>query len=434
MREAKAWVRKSHRTKHLHPSKQKWEVIWEDPEHDRKPYTERTKGGFTSKAAAEEWAKDHRERTRSGAYTDPTRAEVTFRTLAEEWLAAQHFDRRHTANGYRRIIEGNNDLMDTFGDTPIGEITYAAVLRYIKDASSRLAAQTVRHRFYVLRTVLDYAVHNRHLPTNVARSVPPRTLPSVKRMKAHEEKRYPLTLTETERIIAAMPYPHDVFTRLVADSWMRPEEATGLRLRDVDLDDGFVRVRTVIVEVQGELFREEATKTAHSSRDIDLSTPTLDALEAYIRDHKRRAARFFTEHPEHEHPGEDLPLFVGSSVGGAHGRPLIDRLDYSKPLRYSSLDRYWKRALKEADVPHMRFYELRHAGISRHVARIGQDGALTLKEIQERAGHGSATMTLDRYARSSRRDGDKRRAALDAAAVVETATNVTPLARRRRAQ
>ncbi|KAA1423196.1 tyrosine-type recombinase/integrase [Nocardioides antri] len=427
MREAKAWVRRNDRTKDLHPSKQKWEVLWTDPEQ---AYKKRTKGGFSSKAAARAWADDFLDRVRNGRYTDPARAEVTFRTLAEEWLAAQHFDRRHTANGYRRIVEGNNDLMETFGNTPIGEVTYSAILRYIKDSASRLAAQTVRHRFYVLRTVLDYAVYNRRLAVNPARSVAPRTLPSVKRMKAHEEKRYPLTLGETERIIAAMPYPHNVFTRLVADSWMRPEEATGLRLRDVDLDDGVVRLRSVIVEIQGELFREEATKTAHSSRDIDLESRTITDLVAYVEQHRKRAARWFAEHPEHVHPGDDLPLFVGSAVGGAHDRALVDRLDYSKPLRYSSLNgRIWRNALKEAGVPHIRFYELRHAGISRHVDRIGQGGALTLKEIQERAGHGSATMTLDRYARSAKPDRAARRRALDAAVATEEA-NVVQLAER----
>lgn len=428
MREAKAWVRKSHKTKNLHPDKQRWEVIWTDPEATP-AFKQRTKGGFQTKRAAEEWASDFLGRARTGTYTDPTKSEATFKTVAGEWLAAQHFDRRHTANGYRRIIEGDNDLMRTFGDVPIGEITYSATLRYIKDASSALAAQTVRHRFYVLRTVLDYAVHNRLLSANVARNVPPRTLPTVRRMKAHEENRYPLTTAETEAIIAAMPAPYDVFTRLAADSWMRPEETAAVRLRDVDLDEGVVRVRTVIVEVQGELFREDATKTSHSSRDIYLGSQTLDVLEAYIAEHKRRAARWLDAHGL-EHPGEDLPLFVGSVVGGRTSDPVLDRLDYSKLLRYSSLNgRYWQAALKSAAVPRIRFYELRHAGISRHVAAIGQPGALTLKEIQERAGHSSAVMTLDRYARSPLRDVNKYRAALDAATRVEMPENVTQISR-----
>lgn len=430
MREAKAWVRKAHKTKHLHASKQRWEVIWTDPEATP-PYKQRTKGGFTDKRAAQAWADDFLNRARSGTYTDPAKAEVTFRALAGEWLDAQHFDRRHTHNGYRRMIEGSNDLMATFGDVAIGDITYTAVLRYIKDASSRLGAQIVRQRFYVLRMVLDYAVHNRLLATNVARSVPPRTLPSVKRAKAHEERRYPLTTEETERIIEVMPHPFDVFTRLAADSWMRPEETAAIRLRDLDLDEGVVKVRTVIVEIQGDLHREEATKTTHSSRDIDLGTRTIDVLEHYVAQHKRGAAAWFAEHPEHEHPGDDLPLFVGSGVGGGK-RPLVDRLDYSKLFRYSSLGgRYWRNALAEAGVPRIRFYELRHAGISRHVDRIGQPGALTLKEIQERAGHSSAVMTLDRYARTARRDGGRRRAALDAATQPELMENVTNLRGRR---
>jgi hypothetical protein len=68
------------------------------------------------------------------------------------------------------------------------------------------------------------------------------------------------------------------------------------------------------------LFREEATKTAHSSRDIDLESRTIADLVAYVEQHRKRAATWFAEHPEHIHPGDDLPLFVGSAVGGAHDR------------------------------------------------------------------------------------------------------------------
>ncbi len=88
------------------------------------------------------------------------------------------------------------------------------------------------------------------------------------------------------------------------------------------------------------LFREDATKTTHSSRDIDLSSTTLDVLDDYIADHRKLAAKWFAEHPEHEHPGDGLPLFVGSVVGGSHDRELVDRLDYSKLFRYSSPDRH----------------------------------------------------------------------------------------------
>ena len=113
---------------------------------------------------------------------------------------------------------------------------------------------------------------------------------------------------------------------------------------------------------------------------------------------------------------------------------MLDRLDYSKPMRYSAFNkRHWRKATKAAGLPHIRLYTLRHADVSRHVDRMGQDGAFTLKEIQEHYGHSSAVMTLDRYAQSGKRDKDKRRSALDAAVVVETPANVTQLDSKRSA-
>lgn len=420
----RAWVRVSHRTKELHPSKQRWEVIYSEPGHKQ-----RTKGGFPTKASAEDWADDFLSKTRHGqSWIDPKQGDITFRDMARLWFNAQHFERSHTAHHYRRMIEGSNNLMETFGDVPIGVIANEAVASYIKQTAARLAPQTVRHRFYVLRTVLDFAVFNQRLHVNPARSISPKSLPSPKKMHVHEEQRYPLTSAETERIIAAMPEPYDMFTRLAAYTGMRPEEVTGLRLTDVDLDEGTVFVRTVVVEANGHVTREEATKTAKSRRVIDLDTRTLNELETYVAAHRKRAAQWFAEHPDHPHPGEALPLFVGLAVGGRSGDPDIQRLDYSKPMRYGSFyKRHWRKATEAAGLPPIRFYDLRHADVSRHVDRIGQDGAFTLKEIQERYGHSSAVMTLDRYAHSGKPDRVARRRALDAMQAEETATNVTPI-------
>lgn len=78
MRQLKAWVRVSYRTRDLHPGKKRWEVIYTDPEHPTRPFGQRTKGGFRSKQSAQEWADDFLNRARSGSYTDPLKAEATF--------------------------------------------------------------------------------------------------------------------------------------------------------------------------------------------------------------------------------------------------------------------------------------------------------------------------------------------------------------------
>ena len=74
------------------------------------------------------------------------------------------------------------------------------------------------------------------------------------------------------------------------------------------------------------------------------------------------------------------------------------------------------------------FLQLRHAHASLLVDRLGHPGALTLKEAQERLGHSSAVMTLDRYAHAGQQDHDRSRTALDAAlGSGADASNVVPL-------
>jgi len=398
--------------------------VYEDPTRN---YRQRTKGGFTSKADADRWARAHRTATEQGRYIDSEASAVTFRAFAEAWLAAQHFDRARTGDGYRKIITGPNSALNlAFGSVPLGDITHESVARFLADMSARRAPQTVRHHYYVLRTVLDYAVRTQRIATNPAMGV---RLPRQRKVWEAEEERYPLTTAQTRAIIAHLPEPYDTFTRLVAATGLRPEEATGLTVADVDRLTGTVRVRAVVVDVSGRLFREEFTKTSKSRRTITLDTVTREHLTEYLTEHKQRAIIWFTEHPEHPHPGDDLPLFVGVAVGGHTSLPDMERLDYSKPMRYAAFNkRHWRPAVAAAGVPAVRFYDLRHAHASLLVDRLGQQGALTLKEVQQRLGHSSAVMTLDRYAHASQQDHDRSRNALDAAlGSGADASNVVPL-------
>jgi integrase len=425
-RPARAWVRENNRSKQENRShgKKRWEVVYVDPQTRKR----RTKGGFTNKGDAQAWADEFLTKSRRNEWIDPSRATATLSEVALQWFASQHFDRQRTADGYWKIITGNNDLTRTFGETPIGDITPDAVGRWIKDMAAELAPQTVRHRFYALRMVLDYAVENEMLLVNPARRVNVRRLPKPTRMAEHERKRHRITPEEVDKVIAAMPEPHDMFTLLVAGTGMRPEEACGLTLGDVDTIEQTVAVRAVVVEVNGKLVREEVTKTPKSRRTIDLDPVVGDALLAYVELHRKRATVWFSEHPEHVHPGDELPLFVGLVVGGETGLPDVERLDYSKPMRYSAFNkRHWRKARKTAGLPDaVRFYDLRHF----HASQLLDAGGLTLKEVQERLGHSSAVMTMDRYWHMDNdAEARKRRRAAVAAAMgrKEAPANVTQL-------
>ncbi|MFF0264671.1 hypothetical protein [Kribbella sp. NPDC004536] len=284
---------------------------------------------------------------------------------------------------------------------------------------------TVRNNFYALRTLLDYAVDTRRVSENPARVGRFRTmrgvLPPVRKVSDAQQTYYPLSTDEAFTIIGHLPYPYDVCGLLAADSWCRPEELAGLWLEDVDTEQGVIGINAVVVDVNGHLIRETDAKTVKSIREIDLAPDTNTKLAVYVKAHIASAlAAGYPANKLHE-----LPLFVGLKEGRAYGKPDIERLDfvhqdcdengepvgqpYAKTIRHSNFyNKHWRAATRAAGVPDsVRFYDLRRAGISLHVNRLGKDDALSLPEIQERAGDASKVMTFDRYSHAPKRDTDR---------------------------
>lgn len=252
-------------------------------------------------------------------------------------------------------------------------------------------------------------------------------LPKVKQARDREDRRYPLTTGDVARICDALPEPWDTYIWLAAWTGIRPEEVSALTIADVNLDQGTVRVRSVLVDVNGILVREDDPKTVKSRRTVALDAATTERLTTYLKDHQRRSVRWFNEHPDHVHPGDALLIFVGMRTGRANGVSDLDRPDYSKPMRHGLFyNRHWKQTLKAVGLPsNLRFYDLRHA----HVSWLVADGKLGIKEISERVGHSSAVMTLDRYAHAPRDAHNRQRSALDGMAAPAQETNVIPIRR-----
>lgn len=429
----RAWVRESHRNTRPDGTKKprkdrRWEVVSVDPDTRKR----RTKGGFSSQTAAQEWADEFMSRSRRGEWIDPERARVSFGVLAQQWYDSQHFDRERTRFNHRKMFGGNNALMQAFRNVPIGDISATRISSFIKETAQVRAAQTVRHQFYALRMVLDYAVDNDLLLVNPARRVNVRRLPRPANMAEHDRKRDRLTTEQVDRLVAALPEPYDMYVLLLAATGMRPEEAAGLTVGAVDTIDYSVSVHEVVVEINGRIVREPNTKTPKSRRVIDLDPFAGAALAAYVDEHQRRATKWFNEHPEHEHPGPLLPLFVGTRTGRLNGLPPLDRLDYSKPIRHSGFyKRYWRTATRAVGLPDsVRVYDLRHF----HASTL-LDAGVSIKDVQERLGHANPTMTMDRYWHSRTDDeARRRRRAQVAAAMGRSETdNVTNLDTKRTA-
>lgn len=146
---------------------------------------------------------------------------------------------------------------------------------------------------------------------------------------------------------------------------MRSGELLGLQWADIDLKAGSLSVRRTLIELGGKQSYGEP-KSASGKRAIRLPGVVVSALWA----HK---ARMMAE--------------------GHAGNPLVFVTTEGTPILRSDLRRHsWLPLLKKADLPTIRFHDLRHTSAT---LLLGE--GVHPKIVQERLGHSTVTLTLNTY-------------------------------------
>ncbi|OAX49906.1 site-specific integrase [Paenibacillus sp. AD87] len=156
---------------------------------------------------------------------------------------------------------------------------------------------------------------------------------------------------------------------LALTTGMRQSEILALRWKDIDFDEGILRVRQTLSHDGKVLI--QATKTKSSSRTITLVSRLIHELKKQQRINKKEkiAANF---------DYEDNDLVICTSSG--------------KPLNPRNLLRSFYRLIFKADVPAIRFHDLRHTVASLMLARN-----INPKIVKEILGHSDIRVTLDTY-------------------------------------
>nr|WP_281170193.1 site-specific integrase [Glaciibacter superstes] len=209
------------------------------------------------------------------------------------------------------------------------------------------------HRAYgILAAVLDVAVRDRRIPSNLARGV---GLPR----KVSRQHRY-LTHDELGRL-AESSGQHELLMLFLGCTGLRWGEATALRIRNVDFDRNRVNVVENAVLVSGEVI--VATPKAHKRRAVPHSPFLTFSLRDAIQSRQ---------------PDD----FLFPDRLGAH--------QTTPTIRANS---WLNRALGSAGLPPMTIHDLRHT-----TASLAISAGVIVKSVQKMLGHASATMTLDIYA------------------------------------
>ena len=279
---------------------------------------------------------------------------MTLGTWLDRWLDeyAANSVRHSTLKNYRYMA---NHVKRELGGKQVSSVTAEDVQQmYHRLIDRGLSATTVRHVHSMLHLAMDAAVRS-HLtaqnPTDLA--VPPRAERGEMRILTEQQ------LDTFMKAIRTDASWYDFFyTELTTG--LRRGEICGLRWQDFDEKSGVLHVRRTLHTEDGRLVAG-ATKTGCGTRDIVLPDGTAEVL-------RKRKAGSYSEWIFPNLTKPELPI----SPGAAYRR--------------------LKEILKRANLPDIRFHDLRHT-FSTHALSSGVD-ARTLAGI---LGHTNASFTLDTY-------------------------------------
>jgi integrase len=349
-----------------------------------------TEGPFTRKADAEAWLREELVAADKGEARVPTTITVT--DALREWLDhRRHEVAANTWAEYRRDVELRIIPNLTVG-LRLRSLTGAHIARLYQrlrepgaDKRARpedprgLSEASIGHTAGTLHAALQWCVTKRRWLVRNPANDAPRIKPERVEMRVWEPHQLAafLKAAEDDRL-----WP--IF-RLAACTGMRRGELLGLRWGEVDLDAATltvsrrrVRNATAMVDVLG-------AKTRTGERTIDLDPATVAALR-----------RWRTRQLEER-------LAAGEAWAGTADHVVTDEL--GAPMPASRLESRWAAGLRRADVPVIRWHDLRHT----HATLLLNAGR-PLHEVARRLGH-TPEMCLSTYAHLLRQQGQEGAAA-----------------------
>ena len=235
---------------------------------------------------------------------------------------------------------------------------------YSSKCESGLAPRTVHYHHTLLHQALKKAVKWGYVRRNVAAVVDP--------PKVQKKEMNPLSAAQVKALLEAAKGDRlEAFYLLAVSTGMRLGELQALKWADIDLRERTLSVnRTLSATKGGPVFGPP--KTPRSRRKIFLSRKSVEAL----RRHRERQA---TEKEALGDRWHDEDLVFCSVVG----TPLS---------RHNLGSRSFKPLLRRANLPNIRFHELRHT-----CATLLLSKNVHPKLVQELLGHASISTTLDTY-------------------------------------
>ena len=272
--------------------------------------------------------------------------------------------RQRTWERYEQLVRVH--IKPALGRKKLKDLTRTHVKAFYADRRDAVAPRTVQYIHVTLHKALKDAVDDGLVIRNVSDRLKPASA------KRHEID--PLTVDQARTLLETSKADrlHALYV-LAVHYGLRKGELLGLKWADVDLDGdtGMIQVRRTMSDTREEGTVEESTKSGKGRR-IEISQTAVNALKSR---RKNQVEEQLTAGPKWHDSGLIFATTVGTPITGTN-----------------LTNRYFDPLLKRADLPQIRFHDLRHTCATIRFVK-GQHP----KRVQELLGHSSVAITLDIY-------------------------------------
>jgi integrase len=252
---------------------------------------------------------------------------------------------------------------------------------YRERLETKLAPRMVQLIHVTLHKALKQAVVDGLIPRNVTEAV--------KAPQPEKKEIKPLCPKQARTLLEEVKGDRlEALYVLAVSTGMRQGELLGLKWEDADLEAGTVQVRRTLSTRGGRGFSFSPPKTAKGRRSIKLPEVAKRAL-------KRHHNAQLEEKTNLAGLWEDNGLVFTTRVGTPVGRQEL-------------VTRSFKPLLRKADLPDIRFHDLRHT-----CATLLLGKSVHAKFVQELLGHATISVTLDTYSHVLPGMGDAAAGAMD---------------------
>lgn len=311
---------------------------------------------FETRDAAELFASQVDVGQDDGTWITKDKRSVTLRDMWESWIASKAGKSKKTIDGYKSAWGPH--IEPVWGDTPCHEIDRAKVSAWLptlrttqgcKAGTDRPLGSAQQRKIGIIINALLAQAED----LSVIHKNPIRTDDVPRQKKA--ERRY-LKVREVDALLAAAPTEAaGLLAEVLVMTGVRPGEAKGFKVKDLDVDRGRLRV----------------------SRDVDdLGNPD----ETKTRNHRDVPI------------GGGLLLDLEDAAEGCDPEDWLIADEYGNVWTTARWRRVWAKMCEQAGLTDVTTYVLKHTAASMAIAS-GADA----KKVQRMLGHGTAAMTLDVY-------------------------------------